>query len=557
MPYSPTPMVNFQYEPEKTDIRRLLDSQEKIKKEKQADQSFEMDLANAQQAYELGALQIKEAQMKTDELMRTKQLDDESSKVFQSVIMSGGNEADAFRAVKAFRIKNGNWAQQKQDMEAEHEMLIKAMSMAKLSPALAEKAASLINSNLSPGSPMMTGAQLYEMQNRKDPVKLDEKGNFIFWELDPETGKSTPIIKNFQSPEMAEAAAIEQKNKERGFALEQGRINAMYAGYNAQLKAAQIRADVDRERMASDEYIAELGKEKTLESIEKKGEEERKKQVLVGVQKLDQIVAKGGVDLTLVEARGEINKAMQEEKLKMQDKWAGLADNRKAEGQKILQEHYKAIEALGKDTLELRRLIEKNDVKDSDRIFELKQTVQKHRMEMDKLEYELDKTVAESNKAAKEADREFKAKEGEANRKVTRERIAASLQRHSTTGAYGQSVEYKLAIDQAKKASTEVYDAEQFAASVQEAKPSQLAELLRSKGMAPASGPGADETNRQRALAYAESVRAKAARAYENLGKYNPAAAKELGYLHLNSQNTGETASGTSPRYKASWMQGK
>jgi len=555
MPYSPTPMVNFQYEPEKTDIRRLLDTQEKIKKEKQADQSFEQELANAQQAYELGALKIKEAQMKTDELMRTKQLDDESSKMYQSVIMSGGTEADAFRATKALRAKNGGWALMQQDMEAEHEMLTKVMSMAKLSPALAEKAASLINSNLSPGSPMMTGAQLYEMQNRKDPVKLDEKGNFIFWELDPETGKSTPTIKNFQSPEMAEAAAIEQKNKERGFALEQGRINATYAGYKAQLEAAKLRADVDREQMASAERIAELGKEKALESIEKKGEEERKKQVLVGVQKLDQIAAKGGVDLTLVEARGEINKAMQEEKLKMQDKWAGLADNRKAEGQKILQDHYKAMEALGKDTLELKRLVEKNDVKENDRIFELKQTVQKHKMEMDRLEYELDKTVAESNKAFKEQDRQFREKQAAESNKISRERIAAALQKHSTTGASGQSVEYKLAIDQAKKASTEVYDAEQFAARVQEAKPSQLAELLRSKGMAPASGPGAEETNRQRALAYAESVRAKAARAYENLGKYNPAAAKELGYLHLNSQNTSGTASGTSDLYNAPWMQ--
>ena len=256
MPYAQAPFLNISYEPEKTDIRRLLDSQEKIKKEKQADQSFEMDLANAQQAYELGAMKIKEAQMKTDEIMRAKQLDDDSSKMYQSVIMSGGTEADAFRATKALRAKNGGWALMQQDMEAEHEMLTKAMSMAKLSPALAEKAASLINSNLDPNSPQMTGAQLYEMQNRKDPVKLDEKGNFVFWELDPTTGKSTPTIKNFQSPERAEAAAIEQKNKERGFALEQGRIGATYAGYNAQLKAAQIRADVDREQMESAEYIA-------------------------------------------------------------------------------------------------------------------------------------------------------------------------------------------------------------------------------------------------------------------------------------------------------------
>jgi hypothetical protein len=549
MPYSPTPMVNFQYEPEKTDIRRLLDSQEKIKKESQADQTFEMDLANAQQAYELGAMKIKEAQMKTDEIMRAKQLDDDSSKMYQSVIMSGGTEADAFRATKALRAKNGGWALMQQDMEAEHEMLTKAMSMAKLSPALAEKAASLINSNLSPGSPMMTGAQLYEMQNRKDPVKLDEKGNFIFWELDPTTGKSTPIIKNFQSPEMAEAAAIEQKNKERGFALEQGRIGATYAGYNAQLEAAKLRADVDREQMASAERIAELGKEKALESIEKKGEEERKKQVLVGVQKLDQIAAKGGVDMTLAETRGEINKAMQEEKLKMQDKWKGLDVGLKEKSQKILQDHYKATEALGRDTLELKRLEEKNDVADNDRKFELSQKVKEHRMKMDEAEYKLDKFKAESTRAAKAEELKWKQENAEAERKVKRERIQAIKQKQTSVPVSPQG---KAMFKQAEKAMDDVVDAEEFASRVRNAKPSAIAELMRAKGMAPS---GDAETDRQRAEKYAETVRARALRATELLGQYDPETARNYQSLFGLSGASGTgTASGTSGLYNAPWM---
>ena len=241
MPYAQAPFLNIQYEPEKTDIRRLLDTQEKIKKEKQADQSFEQELANAQQAYELGALQIKEAQMKTDELMRAKQLDDESSKVFQGVITSGGTEADAFRATKAFRIKNGNWAQQKKDMEAEQEMLTKAMSMAKLSPALAEKAASLINSNLSPGSPMMTGAQLYEMQNRKDPVKLNENGDTMMFRFNPETGQYVPKVERYQSTEQANEAAAEERMKEAKFNMEMAKGKAQLAQDYQQIAESKAR----------------------------------------------------------------------------------------------------------------------------------------------------------------------------------------------------------------------------------------------------------------------------------------------------------------------------
>jgi hypothetical protein len=557
MPYTPTPFVNFQYDPEKSDIRRLLDSQQKMKKEKQADLVFEQDMKQAQQAYEMGALKIKEAQSKADEILKAKQLDEGSSQIYQSVKMSGASEADALRAVAAYRTQNGGWAQRQADMEAQAEMLTKALSMAKLSPALAGKAADLINSNTDANGPQMTGAQLYEMQNRKEPIKINEHGDHLVPKFDSTTGTYTYAVERYQSKEQADEAAQEQKNKEREYRLKESQIGAEYARVRGGLAEAAMRSADAKLRAETDVKVALINKERAIEGAEKKGEYTKDIQELKGAQKLDQIAAKGGVDLTLVEARGEINKAMQEAKLEMQDKWKGLDITSKEKGQKILQEHYKATEALGKDTLELRRLTEKNDVKDSDRIFELKQKVQMHKMKMDEKSYELDKYVAESNKAAKEQDRQLREKQAAESNKISRERIAAALQKHSTTGASGQSVEYKLAIDQAKKASAEVYDAEQFAARVQEAKPSQLAELLRSKGMAPASGPGADETNRQRALAYAERVRAKAARAYENLGKYNPAAAKELGYLHLNSQNTSSAASGTSDLYNAPWMQRK
>ena len=273
MPYAQAPFLNISYEPEKTDIRRLLDSQEKIKKEKQADQTFEQDLANAQQAYELGALKIKEAQMKTDELMRTKQLDDESSKVFQGVITSGGTEADAFRAVKAFRIKNGNWAQQKKDMEAEQEMLTKAMSMAKLSPALAEKAASLINSNLSPGSPKMTGAQLYEMQNRKDPVKLNENGDTMMFRFNPETGQYVPKVERYQSPEQAKEVAAEEKRKEAKFNMEMAKGRSQMAQDYQQITESKARIAQAATKKKDDMSFAEKegfkAAKKDVEELEK------------------------------------------------------------------------------------------------------------------------------------------------------------------------------------------------------------------------------------------------------------------------------------------------
>jgi hypothetical protein len=217
MPYTPTPFVNFQYEPEKSDIRRLLDSQQKMKKEKQADQSFDMEMKQAQQAYDMGVLKIKEAQVKTDEILKAKQLDEGSSQIYQSVKMSGASEADALRAVKAYRTQNGGWAQRQADQETEHETLTKALSMAKMSPALADKAANLINSSLDPNGPQMTGAQLYELQNRKEPIKLNENGDFAFFEFDSNTGQFVPTVKRFQSEQQKEEAKQEQAQKKAEF----------------------------------------------------------------------------------------------------------------------------------------------------------------------------------------------------------------------------------------------------------------------------------------------------------------------------------------------------
>jgi hypothetical protein len=252
MPYTPTPLVNFQYEPEKSDIRRLLDSQQKMKKEKQADQSFDMEMKQAQQAYDMGVLKIKEAQMKTDKIMRDKQLDDESSKVFQSTMMSGGTEADAYRAVKAYRTQNGGWAQRQADQEAEHETLVKALSMAKLSPALADKAANLINSSLDPNGPQMTGQQLYEMQQRKEPIKLNEQGDVMFFEFDAATGQYKPSVKRFQSKEQADEAKQEQVQKKAEFDMKMAESQSRISENQQQIAESKARVALAGQKKKDD-----------------------------------------------------------------------------------------------------------------------------------------------------------------------------------------------------------------------------------------------------------------------------------------------------------------
>lgn len=523
MPYTPTPLVNFQYEPEKSDVRRLLDTQAKIKKEKQADQSFEMEMKQAQQAYDMGVLKIKEAQMKTDELLKAKSLDDESGKIFQSIRASGGSEADALRAVKAYRTQNGGWKQMQIDQEAEQESLTKALSMAKISPALADRAASMINSNLDPNATQMTGAQLYELQNRKEPIKINEQGDFMIFTFDPATGQYTPKIQRFQSKEQAEEAAQEQKNKQRGFDLEQARVNAQYAGYATQLKAEGIRAQVDREQMASAERIAQIGMEKAI-----------------GVQEL-----KGVQDIEKIKTKGDVQMVVQGEKIKSLEKLAGLSDKRKEAGQKIVQKHNEVVEKIAQATLELNQLKEKNDVRDRDRVYELNKKVKEFGMDMDKLEYELEKYKAEDTKTY----RKQKLEVDKENQKIARERIQATLSKYS--GSTPASAEGKAIQKQAEKASADLSDALEFAAKVQEARGSELAQLLRAKGMVPAQDV---ETNRQRALDYVETVRARTLRAYDSLEKYNPGLARELRYIHNSSASNPNTATPTSDLYNAPWM---
>ena len=56
--YTPSPMVNFNYEPAKSDARRILDTQKEIKQEQQKDQEFEQKMLLSQQAYEMGKMQM-------------------------------------------------------------------------------------------------------------------------------------------------------------------------------------------------------------------------------------------------------------------------------------------------------------------------------------------------------------------------------------------------------------------------------------------------------------------------------------------------------------------
>lgn len=214
MPYTPTPLVNFQYEPEKSDVRRLLDTQAKIKKEKQADQSFEMEMKQAQQAYDMGVMKIKEAQMQTDELLKEKELDKLASQTYNSVMIAGGSRGDALREVQNVFRREGGWARGEKAREDASAAWKQAWENAEVSPAHAQAAADLANSLAPEGTPPMTGQTIMEAKKRMraaemKPIELED-GDVLMFDQ-----QGNPYVQNFSSTETRERKKLEMQLKGR------------------------------------------------------------------------------------------------------------------------------------------------------------------------------------------------------------------------------------------------------------------------------------------------------------------------------------------------------
>jgi len=117
-----------------------------IKQEGQADEERALKIKAAQQAYELGALQMQKAQMQMTEEQRKVALDQGAAEAYRTFMAGGGSRADAIRAANNYIAINGTW-QDRQEADAEYIKM--ASDLAKVvgdTPELAGELADLLNS---------------------------------------------------------------------------------------------------------------------------------------------------------------------------------------------------------------------------------------------------------------------------------------------------------------------------------------------------------------------------------------------------------------------------
>lgn len=212
--YTPSPMVNFNYEPAKSDARRILDTQKEIKQEQQKDQEFETDMMIKQQAYELGRMKMQQAQVEADALLKQKKLDDLAAQTFQGIVAAGGSKGDGYKAVQELYLREGGWAASQKAKEEAANAWKEAWDMADINPAAAEEAAELANSMAPPGSPRMTAQSIMEAKKRikaesMKPIEL-ENGDVLMPQPDG-TFKVQNFLSDFTRSQMQEQTAMKKR----------------------------------------------------------------------------------------------------------------------------------------------------------------------------------------------------------------------------------------------------------------------------------------------------------------------------------------------------------
>jgi hypothetical protein len=257
--YTPSPMVNFNYEPAKSDARRILDTQKEIKQEQQKDQEFETDMMIKQQAYELGKMKMQQAQVEADELLKQKRLDDLAAQTFQGIVASGGSKADGYKAVQELYLREGGWAAGQKAKEEAANAWKEAWDMADINPAAAEEAAELANSMAPAGSPRMTAQSIMEAKKRikaesKKPIEL-ENGDVLMPQPDG-TFKVQNFLSDFTRSQMQEQTAMKKRELDIRAQGQQLDYAASMANVAESKAARQQRTEEKKEAMSFQEKEA-------------------------------------------------------------------------------------------------------------------------------------------------------------------------------------------------------------------------------------------------------------------------------------------------------------
>jgi hypothetical protein len=264
--YTPSPMVNFNYEPAKSDARRILDTQKEIKQEQQKDQEFETDMMIKQQAYELGRMKMQQAQVEADAALKQKKLDDLAAQTFQGIVAAGGSKADGYKAVQELYLREGGWAAGQKAKEEAANAWKEAWDMADINPAAAEEAAELANSMAPKGSPRMTAQSVMEAKKRikaesQKPIEL-ENGDVLMPQPDG-TFKVQNFLSDFTRNQMQEQTAMKKRELDIRAQGQQLDYAASMANV-AESKAARIQRTEERGKDLSAQEKRELRSQETL-----------------------------------------------------------------------------------------------------------------------------------------------------------------------------------------------------------------------------------------------------------------------------------------------------
>lgn len=288
--YTPSPMVNFNYEPAKSDARRILDTQKEIKQEQQKDQEFEQKMLLSQQAYEMGKIQMQKAQIEADQLIKQKRLDEGAGQVYNSVIASGGTKGDGYKAVQDYYLREGGWAAGQKAKEEAAAAWKEAWEMADVNPAAAEEAAEIANSMAPPGSPRMTAQSIMEAKKRlkaenQKPI-VGEDGDVLFMQPDG-TWKVQNFLSDFSKVQIAEKNALARTKLEQEAKESQQRLALGWAKLAEEKAARKQRTEEKKEAMSFQEKEVLKSQKQLVTEIRK--EVERAKQKLASPDSNDRM----------------------------------------------------------------------------------------------------------------------------------------------------------------------------------------------------------------------------------------------------------------------------
>ena len=310
--YTPSPMVNFNYEPAKSDARRILDTQKEIKQEQQKDQEFETDMMIKQQAYELGRMKMQQAQVEADELIKAKRIDDLAAQTFQGIVAAGGSKGDGYKAVQEIYLREGGWAAGQKAKEEAAAAWKEAWEMADVNPAAAEEAAELANSMAPPGSPRMTAQSVMEAKKRlkaesQKPMDIGH-GNVMIAQPDG-TWKTVNMLSDFTKKQMRDEEARKAREldiRERGDTLQ---YKASVARTAEDRAARQQRAEERKQDLSAQEK-RELNSQESLVNGLRRNVDKAKDKLASGTpnERLAMIAALTGNSNLAIPGNDEANK---------------------------------------------------------------------------------------------------------------------------------------------------------------------------------------------------------------------------------------------------------